>query len=47
MVQSISDDDELRLKVVFYQSERGNEPVREWLKSLPAKGSRSYEVKDE
>jgi len=34
MVQSIPDDDALRLKVVFYRSERGNEPVREWLKSL-------------
>ena len=34
MIQSISDDNEIRLKVVFYRSERGNEPVREWLKSL-------------
>jgi phage-related protein len=34
MVQSIPDDDALRLEVVFYRSERGNEPVREWLKSL-------------
>ena len=34
MVQSVSDDNEIRLKVVFYRSERGNEPVREWLKSL-------------
>jgi phage-related protein len=34
MVQSIPDHDALRLKVVFYRSERGNEPVREWLKSL-------------
>ena len=34
MVQSIPDDSELRLKVVFFRSERGSEPVREWLKSL-------------
>jgi phage-related protein len=34
MVQSVSDDNEIRLKVVFYRSERGNELVREWLKSL-------------
>jgi len=25
------------LDVVFYQSESGNEPVREWLKALPGK----------
>jgi len=24
------------LKVIFFQAESGNEPVREWLKSLPA-----------
>jgi len=29
------DDDELILDVVFYKTEAGNEPVREWLKSLP------------
>ena len=40
MVQSISDDNEIRLKVVFYRSERGNEPVREWLKSLSAEEKR-------
>jgi phage-related protein len=34
MVQSTSDDNELRLKVVFFRTERGSEPVREWLKSL-------------
>ena len=28
-------DDEFRLRVVFYKTEHGNEPVREWLKSLP------------
>ncbi|MEJ2748726.1 MAG: type II toxin-antitoxin system RelE/ParE family toxin [Anaerolineae bacterium] len=27
-------DDEIRLQVVFYRTELGNEPVREWLKSL-------------
>ena len=26
--------DEFRLRVVFYKTEHGNEPVREWLKSL-------------
>jgi hypothetical protein len=28
-------NDELRLRGVFYKTEHGNEPVREWLKSLP------------
>ena len=28
------------LKVVFYQSEIGNEPVREWLKGLPREDKR-------
>jgi phage-related protein len=27
-------EDEIRLQVVFYRSGSGNEPVREWLKSL-------------
>ena len=27
-------NDEVRLRVVFYKTEHGNEPVREWLKSL-------------
>ena len=27
---------ETKLNAVFYQTETGNEPVREWLKSLPA-----------
>ena len=27
-------DDEIRLRVVFYKTETGKEPVREWLKSL-------------
>ena len=34
MVQSQKDDRSLRLKVVFFRTSRGNEPVREWLKSL-------------
>ena len=34
MIQSKSDDDDIRLKVVFFQTRRGTEPVREWLKSL-------------
>jgi phage-related protein len=29
------DDDEPILDVVFFKTEAGNEPVREWLKSLP------------
>lgn len=28
-------DDEPQLKVVFYLTSGGNEPVREWLKALP------------
>jgi phage-related protein len=27
-------DDEIRLRVVFYKTEAGKEPVREWLKAL-------------
>ena len=27
--------DEMRLRVVFYKTESGKEPVRDWLKSLP------------
>lgn len=27
--------DELRLQVIFFKTEAGNEPVREWLKALP------------
>ena len=30
------DNDEPILDVVFYKTEAGNEPVREWLKSLPS-----------
>lgn len=28
--------DEARLRVIFYRTTSGNEPVREWLKSLPS-----------
>ena len=35
MVQSPLDDEGIRLKVVFYKTGKGSEPVREWLKSLP------------
>lgn len=34
MIQSSADDENLRLKVVFFRTKRGHEPVREWLKSL-------------
>jgi phage-related protein len=34
MVQSQPEDENIRLQVVFFQTQRGNEPVREWLKSL-------------
>jgi len=34
MVQSPQDDESLRLKVYFFRTGRGTEPVREWLKSL-------------
>jgi phage-related protein len=34
MIQSGPDDSDIRLKVVFFRTERGSEPVREWLKSL-------------
>jgi phage-related protein len=27
--------EEMRLRVVFYKTEAGKEPVRDWLKSLP------------
>lgn len=33
------DDNTYVLKVIFYLSETGNEPVREWLKELPRKTS--------
>jgi len=32
---SADDDNKPILDVVFYKTEAGNEPVREWLKSLP------------
>lgn len=28
-------NNQLRLQVIFFRTEMGNEPVREWLKSLP------------
>jgi phage-related protein len=34
MIQSPQDDESLRLKVFFFRTRRGSEPVREWLKSL-------------
>jgi phage-related protein len=34
------DDMTYVLKVVFYRSETGNEPVREWLKELPREDKR-------
>jgi phage-related protein len=34
MVQSKPEDHDLRLRVVFFKTSRGNEPVREWLKEL-------------
>lgn len=40
MVQSTTDDSEIRLRVVFFKTGRGNEPVREWLKSLPLEEKR-------
>ena len=40
MVQSQSEDNEIHLKVVFFKTQRGNEPVRAWLKSLPAEDKR-------
>ncbi len=35
MIQLPQDDESLRLKVLFFRTRRGNEPVRDWLKSLP------------
>ena len=35
MVQSSLDDHDIRLQVLFFRTEGGSEPVREWLKSLP------------
>ena len=34
------DDNPYVLKVIFYLSETGNEPVREWLKELPREDKR-------
>ena len=41
MVQSPQDDESLRLKVFFFRTRRGNEPVREWLKSLSLEQKRA------
>jgi phage-related protein len=38
---SKDDDNEPILDVVFYKTEAGNEPVREWLKSLPLEDRKS------
>ena len=38
---SEDDDNEPILDVVFYKTEAGNEPVREWLKSLPREDRRT------
>src|SRR5438093_2534215 len=32
----MADDPEMILEVYFYKTETGSEPVRDWLKSLPA-----------
>jgi phage-related protein len=34
MIQSTAEDDNIRLRVAFFQTENGREPVREWLKTL-------------
>ena len=34
MIQSSREDDDLRLRVVFFRTAAGREPVREWLKFL-------------
>ena len=34
-IGSVKDDPAIILKVVFYRTQAGAEPVREWLKSLP------------
>jgi hypothetical protein len=41
MIQSPQDDESLRLKVFFFRTSRGSEPVREWLKSLSPSEKRS------
>ncbi|GAB4502870.1 MAG: type II toxin-antitoxin system RelE/ParE family toxin [Anaerolineales bacterium] len=35
MIPSDADDEEIRLRVFFFRSANGGEPVREWLKELP------------
>lgn len=34
-------EDDVRLQVFFYRTSSGNEPVREWLKALPAEERRA------
>jgi hypothetical protein len=34
MIQSLPEDGSLCLKVFFFRTGRGSEPVREWLKSM-------------
>jgi phage-related protein len=34
MVQSKPEDESIRLVVLFFRTERGSEPVREWIKAL-------------
>lgn len=34
-------DDDLRLRVRFYRTDLGNEPVRDWLKALPREERRT------
>jgi hypothetical protein len=34
MVQSKPEDESIRLVVFFFRTERGSEPVREWIKAL-------------
>jgi phage-related protein len=37
----VADDPDIVLTVVFYRTSRGNEPVREWLKSLAKEDRKS------
>jgi phage-related protein len=41
MVQFLQDDESLHLKVFFFRTKRGSEPVREWLKSLSTTDKRT------
>jgi len=40
MTEESAEDREPVLRVVFYRTESGNEPVREWLKALPREDRR-------